>query len=60
MYVKPVLDSGEGGDKLRAVPFPATRSLLPVQGADVPETQYWLKRLEDGDVVPCAANGGGE
>lgn len=30
---------------------PATYLPLPSEGADVPETSYWQRRLLDGDVV---------
>lgn len=35
----------------RAVPYPMTNILLPPEGADVPDTVYWRRRLRDGDVV---------
>lgn len=30
---------------------PATKRALPAEGAEVPETGYWMRRLRDGDVV---------
>lgn len=30
---------------------PISRIPLPVAGADVPESEYWVRRLLDGDVV---------
>jgi hypothetical protein len=30
---------------------PDSRLHLPPEGAEVPETSYWLRRLADGDVV---------
>ena len=30
---------------------PATREPLPEAGREVPEDQYWMRRLADGDVV---------
>lgn len=35
----------------RLVRDPATRGHLPAEGAEVPRTGYWLRRLADGDVV---------
>lgn len=35
----------------RAVRDPELRDLLPAEGRDVPRTDYWLRRLRDGDVV---------
>jgi hypothetical protein len=34
---------------------PITRNPLPPDGAEVPETVYWLQRLRDGDVVAAGA-----
>ena len=34
-----------------AVRDPFTRALLPEAGADVPETDFWLRRLLQGDVL---------
>lgn len=42
MYLKPT-------DGL-SIPDPARGDLLPASGREVPETQYWLRRLADGDV----------
>lgn len=42
MFVKPV----DG----RSVSDPARGDLLPASGREVAETQYWLRRLADGDV----------
>jgi hypothetical protein len=36
----------------RAIPYPMSTELLPEDGADVPDTSYWRRRLRDGDVVP--------
>ncbi len=30
---------------------PQTRQALPADGAQVAESSYWLRRLDDGDVV---------
>ena len=43
MYVKP-----KPGALVRD---PVTRTPLPSGGAEVPEDQYWMRRLADGDVV---------
>ncbi|XZG71726.1 DUF2635 domain-containing protein [Chitinibacteraceae bacterium HSL-7] len=42
MFVKPV------GDLV--VPDPERGGVLPLSGAEVPETQYWLRRIEAGEV----------
>lgn len=34
-----------------AVRDPDTKRLLPEEGAEVPETGYWARRLRDGDVT---------
>lgn len=33
---------------------PITREPLPADGAKVPRTPYWLRRLRAGDIVPAA------
>ena len=43
MYVKP-----KAGLQVRD---PVTREPLPATGREVPETQYWMRRLADGDVI---------
>ena len=43
MYVTP----NEG----RTVPDPARNDLLPPEGRNVEPSQYWLRRLDDGDVT---------
>lgn len=35
----------------RAVRDPLTKALLPAAGRDVPDNQFWRRRLRDGDVV---------
>ena len=36
----------------RSVPIPGTRKLLPTVGQNIgPLTQYWLRRLRDGDIT---------
>jgi hypothetical protein len=34
---------------------PDTRRHLPEEGAAVPRSTYWLRRLRDGDVVAASA-----
>jgi hypothetical protein len=43
MFVKPA----EG----RKVRHPITKQHLDAEGAEVPESTYWLRRLAEGDVV---------
>ena len=43
MFVKPA--------KSRAVRDPVSRRLLPAEGADVPETSFWHRRVRDEDVI---------
>lgn len=43
MNVKPI----EG----RQVPDPARGDVLPPEGRNVEPSQYWLRRIADGDVV---------
>jgi hypothetical protein len=33
---------------------PVNREPLPASGREVPETDYWMRRLRDGDVVKVA------
>ncbi|MBM9401550.1 DUF2635 domain-containing protein [Gluconacetobacter azotocaptans] len=47
MFVKP----GPG----RAVRWPGTLRLLAPEGAEVPETTFWLLCLKHGDVVKAVA-----
>ena len=46
MFVKPV----EG----RHVPDPQRGDTLPAEGREVEPTQYWQRRVADGDVVEAA------
>ena len=39
----------------RMVRDPLTRQLLPEEGREVPDNQFWRRRLRDGDVVPMTA-----
>lgn len=43
MFVKP-----SPGIKLRD---PILKTLIPDQGAEVPESSFWLRRIRDGDVT---------
>jgi hypothetical protein len=43
MFVKPAPG--------RTVPDPERGGVLPVDGRDVPVTTYWLRRIEDNDVL---------
>lgn len=47
MFVKPT----EG----RAVADPVRGDALPPEGREVEPTQYWQRRVNDGDVVEAAA-----
>ncbi len=49
MFVKPG-SRQDDRDRPLAVRAPNGR-LLPDSGADVPETQFWNRRLRDGDVI---------
>jgi hypothetical protein len=33
------------------VPDPERQNCLPADGDDVPDTEYWRRRLSDGDVI---------
>ena len=33
------------------IPYEGTLIMLPDEGAEVPDNQYWRRRLRDGDVV---------
>ncbi len=46
MYVKPVEHT---------VLDPHTLAPVPAEGAEVPPTAYWLRRLRDGDLVETEA-----
>lgn len=34
---------------------PGTKQALPPEGAEVPRTTYWMRRLRSGDVVEVTA-----
>jgi hypothetical protein len=46
MYVKPVAG--------RQVPDPDRGGFLPEEGREVKSQQYWLRRIDDGDVIEVA------
>lgn len=46
MFVKPAAG--------RQVADPDRGGSLPPEGRAVPRSQYWLRRLADGDVIPAA------
>ncbi len=39
----------------RQVRDPVSGQVLPEAGAEVPATNYWTRRLQDGDVIQAAA-----
>jgi hypothetical protein len=49
MFVKPGLR--QDADDLPLVVRAPNGWLLPADGADVPNSQFWTRRLRDGDVV---------
>jgi len=52
MYVKPGPHPHDSGKTLK-VRIPNTHELLPDEGREVPENQFWMRRLLHGDVVPA-------
>lgn len=50
MYVKPGPHPTEQGKTLK-VRIPNTHELLPEEGREVPDNQFWMRRLQHGDVV---------
>ncbi len=53
MVVRPGANRRRPGEPLIVrYPPPDTRRTLPAEGASVPMTLYWLRRLRSGDVVP--------
>lgn len=52
MHIKPTAG--------RQVPDPERGGLLPPEGREVAPTQYWLRRLYDGDVAETAAPAGAD
>ncbi len=53
MFVTPTpyIDHDGQWQKARLIPDPDRGDILPEEGRDVPETDYWTRRLRDGDVV---------
>ena len=50
MRVKPNPNKKVGEEKVKVFD-PVRREFLPETGRDVPRTAYWLRRLQEGDVV---------
>lgn len=50
MFVKPGPNE-DGPDGLHVVRIPHTHALLPAEGQEVPDNQFWQRRLMQGDVV---------
>ena len=48
MFVKPATPDLKVGNPEARPPMPRH---LPATGAEVPDTEYWRRRLADGDVV---------
>lgn len=55
MFVKPGPHPDEPGATLK-VRIPHTHMLLPEGGQEVPENQFWLRRVMCGDVVVVPAS----
>lgn len=53
MFVKPAPNADSGCLLVRD---PWTKQPLPADGAEVPETSYWLRRLKAGDVLAASAS----
>lgn len=47
MFVKPA--------KGLVIPDPDRHDRLPVEGRDVPASDFWMRRMRDGDVVEATA-----
>lgn len=47
MFVKPAAGL--------VIPDPDRHDVLPAEGRDVPSSDFWLRRLRDGDVVDAEA-----
>jgi hypothetical protein len=52
MFVKPATPDLLVANPEARPPMPRH---LPAEGAEVPDTEYWRRRLADGDVVPVGA-----
>lgn len=50
MFVKPG-PNPDGPDGLHVVRIPHTHGLLPAEGREVPDDQFWTRRQMCGDVV---------
>jgi hypothetical protein len=50
MFVKPAENPDAPGECLIVRDPMDPRRVLPAEGAEVPETQYWYARLRDGDI----------
>lgn len=55
MFVKPAPDPDRPGENLIVRDPIDPRRVLPAEGAEVPDTQYWNQRLRDGDVIADSA-----
>ena len=57
MYVKPepYIDETGAAAGLRQVVDPDLLDVLPEDGRDVPLTEYWIRRLRDGDIAESPA-----
>jgi hypothetical protein len=51
MYIKPAPGI--------VIPDPDRHDMLPAEGRDVPVSDFWMRRLRDGDVVTAEAPAGG-
>ncbi len=51
MFIKPRPRQDAGG--LPLVVRAPNGWLLPADGAEVPDSQFWQRRLRDGDIVPA-------
>ena len=53
MYIKPVYEKCPvtGKTVVRKVPDPDHGGFVPESGVEIQPHQYWLRRLEDGDIV---------
>jgi hypothetical protein len=47
MFLKPAVG--------RTVPDPEHNDILPIDGREVEENQYWYRRIQDGDVIESVA-----
>ena len=54
MFIKPNPNK-KVGDKALKVFDLVHQDFLPEEGRNVPDTPYWVRRLQEGDVVRCEA-----